>query len=71
MGERVQALLQREIMADEGALLTGWCLSFEMVDDQGKPFSGFFIGPTTTPWKALGLMAWAEKLLEQRHIQEG
>lgn len=68
--EKLHDILQAALIEEEGGILTGWCLSFEMVDMQSRSYSGYFVGPQTPPWKALGLLSWAEKLLEFRHMRE-
>lgn len=62
-----QAICQQE---DAGAILTGWTLSFEIMTEEGRPMAGYFMGPSTSAWKALGMMRWAEKLVEFKHIRE-
>lgn len=68
--ELLHEQIQAAIMGDEGGLVTGWIISFEMVNSEGKPYSGYFCGPSTPPWKALGLLDWAERLIDLKHIQE-
>lgn len=70
IAERLHDSLQEAICAheDEGSILVGWCVTFEIMNQEGRQMAGFFIGPTTTPWKALGLMDWAMRLIHKRHI---
>ena len=66
--ERIQEAIFAE--EEEPGILTGWVISFEIVDGNGKPFAGYFTGPSTPPWKALGLLDWAKRLLDLKHIKD-
>lgn len=66
--DRVNDILQELILSEEEAILTGWVIAFEMITVEGKPYSGFFVSPDTSPWKAFGLLEWAKSLLKSRHI---
>ena len=70
--EQLHEVLQQAICQgqDEGSILTGCTLSFEIMTQEGRPMAGYFMGPSTSPWKALGMMRWAEKLVEFKHIRE-
>lgn len=69
--ENLDDFLQEVIFSDqdEKGIVTGWTLSFEVMSADGRPMAGFFMGPNTPVWKALGIMKWAELLIVEKHIK--
>lgn len=58
--EAIDEVLRRELRENEGDLLVGWVIAYEVISEDGRRAAGFLREQNNvTPWAAIGLLQWA------------
>ena len=56
----IDNMLQRELPDEEGGIVVGWVIAYEVANVDGQRAAGFLReGSASTPWQAVGLLQWA------------
>jgi hypothetical protein len=60
----IDEFLSKELPRDEGDVVVGWVIAYEIVDSDGKKSAGFvYEYNDMTPWRATGLLDWARNVI--------
>ena len=61
--------LARALGLDEGEVLTGWVIAYEVAQPEGDAYAGHAYGPGgMTSWRALGLLEWVRNVTIPRAV---
>jgi hypothetical protein len=57
---KIDELLQEELPQNEGDIVVGWVIAYEVVTSDGRAAAGFLQEQSNmTPWRSVGLLQWA------------
>lgn len=58
--DKIDEVLRAEVPENEGDLLVGWVIAYEVISEDGRRAAGYMReGSASTPWQSIGLLQWA------------
>lgn len=67
----LQEIVQESEDFEEGQILTGWIIVYEVMGMDNERFAGHIFGPSSmTTWSAMGLIEWAKTVSLPKSLNE-